>query len=241
MRRHRLLSIFSKVLCLVLLMTSGVAAEVNSSVSRLVINEDRMKGILTLVNTGDSPRVVQLWVDDNNLHAAPEDINLPLVVSPPVFRLNPGGTLDARVILTSRKDMAQDRETLYWLNIYQIPPNTKASTPGNQLVLPVRIRLKILIRPPSVPPRKADNDNSLKFSLLQTAAQQHELKVENPTKYYITLGSLSFENKSLGSRLIPPLSSVSVPVVSKLAPGKKRVTWSTIDDYGIVTDYNREL
>jgi P pilus assembly chaperone PapD len=91
MRKHRFLSVFSKPVLMMTLLLSGYAgAVVNSTQSRLVFNENSLAETLVLVNSEKAPALVQVWSDDNDPLALPESINTPLVVVPPLFKLEPG-------------------------------------------------------------------------------------------------------------------------------------------------------
>jgi chaperone protein EcpD len=47
------------------------------------------------------------------------------------------------------KSLPQDRETLYWFNVLEIPPKSKAANDENlnQLQLAFRTRIKFIFRP----------------------------------------------------------------------------------------------
>ena len=119
MRKHRFLSVFSKpVLIMTLLLSAGYAgAVVNSTQSRLVFNENSLAETLVLVNSERAPALVQVWSDDNDPLALPESINTPLVVVPPLFKLEPGESLDSAIVradhaLYRSKQEGRNRVTL---------------------------------------------------------------------------------------------------------------------------------
>jgi len=224
-----------------LIFCSGSAsAVVNSTQSRLVFNEESMAESLTVVNTVSAPALVQMWTDDNDPLSPPDRISTPLIVVPPLFKLAPAESRNLRVMLLSREGMPKDRERVYWLNIYQIPPNTQQQiAQEKKIILPVRIRLKVFIRPIGLRAPEDDIGEKLRFTLSNAATQPPVLNVSNPTPYYMTLGDLRLGNKKLKTEMIAPFSSVSIPVAG--ADNHRALSWTVIDDYGKQTPFNREL
>ncbi|SFO52012.1 P pilus assembly protein, chaperone PapD [Candidatus Pantoea varia] len=242
MRKHRLLSAFNNLLLasVLILSTDTASAVVNSTQSRLVFNEDSMAESLTLVNSIRSPALVQMWTDDNDPLSPPDRISTPLIVVPPLFKLAPAESRNLRVMLLSREGMPKDRERVYWLNIYQIPPNTQKETAQEKkVILPLRIRLKVFVRPIGLKEPEENNGEKLRFTLRQKDAQNSVLTVNNPTPYYMNLGTISLMDKNLKAEMIAPFSSTSIPATN--VGTNPALSWTVIDDYGKQTLYNREL
>lgn len=242
MRKHRFLSVFSKTcLMMTLLLSTGYAgAVVNSTQSRLVFNENSIAETLVLVNSERAPALVQVWSDDNDPLAQPDNLHTPLVVVPPLFKLEPGESRNLRVMLSSRQELTTGRERVYWLNIYQIPPNTQSDGgKGKKVVLPLRIRLKVFVRPAGL---KAPDENigeSLVFTLKENSSTSRSLLITNPTPYNMTLGELRLGGKQLTTMMIAPGASTAVPLSPASASGL--LSWSVIDDYGKQIAYTRQL
>lgn len=241
MRKHRSSSVFSKVLLAgtLLFVACQASAIVNSTQSRLVFNENSNAETLVLINSERTAALVQVWTDDNDPLAPPDRINTPLIVVPPLFKLSPGESRNLRVMLTGRQGLPTDRERVYWLNIYQIPPNTQqASTDEKKVVLPLRIRLKAFIRPFGLKAPGEDIGKSLTFTL-KNDPQEPALTIENPTPYYMSLGNISLSGKTLTPTMIDPKSSTTIPV--QQVGSTRQLSWSVIDDYGKETTYERQL
>jgi len=242
MRKHRLLSVFSNLLLAgVLSLGTGTAsAVVNSTQSRLVFNEDSMAESLTVVNSLSSPALVQMWIDDNDPLSPPDRISTPLIVVPPLFKLAPAESRNLRVMLTSREGLPKDRERVYWLNIYQIPPNTQQQTAQEKkVILPLRIRLKVLIRPFGLKEPEENIGEKLRFALNYTDKQNPVLNVNNPTPYYMSVGNIILGKKKVKAEMIAPFSSITLPAPDAL--NNRTLSWTVIDDYGKQMLYMREL
>ena len=242
MHKHRLLSAFSNLLLAgALSLCAGTAgAVVNSTQSRLVFNEDSLTESLTIVNSVSAPALVQLWTDDNDPLSPPEKISTPLIVVPPLFKLAPGESRNLRVMLLSREGLPKDRERVYWLNIYQIPPNTQLKSPNEQqVVLPLRIRLKVFVRPSGL---KAPDENigeKLRFTLNDAGPQASTLTADNPTPYYMTLGSITLGGKALKPTMVEPFSSATFQAPQ--TGSHRELNWTVIDDYGKQVPYKKQL
>ncbi|MGK3143612.1 fimbria/pilus periplasmic chaperone [Pantoea sp. C2G6] len=242
MRKHRLLSASSKLLlCGALILSSATAsAVVNSTQSRLVFNEESMAESLTVVNSVSAPALVQMWTDDNDPLSPPDHLITPLIVVPPLFKLAPAESRNVRVMLLSRDGLPKDRERVYWLNIYQIPPNTQQQTAQEKkVILPLRIRLKVFIRPIGLRAPEETIGEKLRFTLSEPGTKDAVLNVNNPTPYYMSIGNLRLGSKSLKAEMIAPFSSITVPAAGM--ENSRTLSWSVIDDYGTQTPYKREL
>ena len=242
MRKHRLLSAFNNLLLsgALILSIGSASAVVNSTQSRVVFNEDSTAESLTVVNSISSPALVQMWTDDNDPLSPPDRISTPLIVVPPLFKLAPSESRNLRVMLLSRDGLPKDRECVYWLNIYQIPPNTHQQTVNERkVILPLRIRLKVFVRPIGLKAPEEDIGEKLRFRLSNANAKKPILTVDNPTPYYMSLGNISLGDERLKAEMIAPFSSTEIS--AKNAGHSRALSWTTIDDYGKQTLYKREL
>lgn len=242
MHKHRLLLAFNNLLLAsALIMSIGNAsAVVNSTQSRIVFNEDSIAESLTVVNSVSSPALVQMWTDDNDPLSPPDRISTPIIVVPPLFKLAPAESRNLRVMLLSRSEMPKDRERVYWLNIYQIPPNTQQQTAQEKkVILPLRIRLKVFVRPVGLKAPEEEIGEKLRFTLSHADAKNPVLNINNPTPYYMTIGDIRLGEKNLKAEMIAPFSSVTIPAAS--AGNSHELSWTVIDDYGNQMPYKREL
>lgn len=130
MRSYRQWLVFSKaVLALLLLagVNSAPFAAVNVDRTRLVFAANDIAQSLTLANDSVTPMLLQVWTDAGETASSPDNSRTPLVVLPPVFKMQPDELRTLRVMLSSRRSLPEDRESLFWLNIYQIPPELSAT------------------------------------------------------------------------------------------------------------------
>ena len=92
MRSYRQWLVFSKaVLALLLLagVNSAPFAAVNVDRTRLVFAANDIAQSLTLANDSVTPMLLQVWTDAGETASSPDNSRTPLVVLPPVFKMQP--------------------------------------------------------------------------------------------------------------------------------------------------------
>lgn len=142
-------------------------------------NKDAVSMSITNNNT-QLPYLAQGWVEDEQGNK----ITSPLIVLPPVQRLEPGKRSQVKVqSLPAVKSLPQDRETVYYFNLREIPPR---SDKANSLQIALQTRIKLFYRPASIVPGLQEQSDPWQQQLTLTREGDH-YRVNNPTPYYITL------------------------------------------------------
>ncbi len=70
------------------------------------------------------PSLTQVWVDDGRVQNQPEKDAAPFIVLPPIVRIEPGKGQSWRLVFNGSR-LPQDRESLFWFNLLDIPPEPK--------------------------------------------------------------------------------------------------------------------
>lgn len=224
---------------LLILASSPAPAVVNTEVTRIIFNAEENAQSLTLANSEQGPTLVQVWADEGDPHVTPDEVQTPVVILPPLFKMQPGEIRSLRLLLSSRQSLARDRETLYWLNIYQLPPQTAEDQKNQQkVILPLRIRMKLLIRPQGVAPLAEKEGEKLTFMLQRQDSTR--LVIQNPTPWHLTLTGLSCGDYRAQTTMVPPKSSITIPLQGTGAQCKK-VSYSVINDSGYRWQYESAL
>ncbi|WP_337014328.1 fimbria/pilus periplasmic chaperone [Pantoea sp. AS142] len=233
MLSYRLSSVFSKFCVLISFVTvMPVIAAVNVSQTRVIFNEGEMAQSLALSNDANTPVVVQAWLDVGDIASAPDKLVTPVIATPPVFRMNPGEVRSLRLILTSRQSLKQGQENLFWLNIYQITPERSVKEKNlNQVVLPLRLRLKILIRPAGVGKLTEKEGGKIVFRTIG-----ERLEIHNPTQWYSSISNLHGRIKSYDNLIIPPGKSLLIEGDERFEKGGK-VEYEIVNDTGYSWHY----
>lgn len=147
-----------------------------------------------LANEGESPALIQTWIDKGDPNEAPDKIDVPFVLTPPMFRLNPKKGQTLRLIRT-QDALAQDKETLFWLNVLEVPPRAKAGEDANRLQLAFRTRIKVMFRPSGLAGQAEEAPARVRWELVRTAdGKGQSLKASNPTPYVVNLGGVALKS-----------------------------------------------
>lgn len=192
-----------------------------------------------------APRLVQAWVEPADRRTGPEDSHVPFSLSPPVFRIDAGKGHAMRLVY-SRELLPKDRETLFWLNVLEVPPRFHSSAPlddeqANQLRFAFRIRTKVFFRPDQLPGKPDDAPRQLRWSLYKTARGQG-LEVHNPSAFHVTFKEVALAlGPRADARLLRGDTGMVAPgdtlrlVVHEAAPhipADAQVHFQYINDYG---------
>ena len=149
------------------------------------------------------------------------------VITPPLFAMQGKKENTLRIIDATNKQLPQDRESLFWINVKAIPSMDKSKLSDNTLQLAIISRIKLYYRPAklALPPDQAAE----KLSFSRSGSS---LTLTNPTPYYLTVTELNAGTRVLENALVPPMGKTSV----KLPPDAgSNITYRTINDYGALT------
>ncbi|ORM67321.1 fimbrial assembly chaperone [Pantoea rwandensis] len=233
MRSCKLWLVFSSALAIASQCFSGNAlAVVNVDRTRIIFSANQTSQTLNVKNGPENPTVVQIWSDEGDLMQSPDLSKTPVFAMPPMMRLSPDEQRSIRLVLTTRQSLPEDRESLYWLNIYQIPALTQQTgSAERKIVLPLRIRLKVFVRPATLNAPKPDDAQKLRF-----VVKGNQLRVENPTRWFMSL-RLQIANKiQVNDVMVAPLTTQSITLSQPAQPNEK-VSYEVFDDNGNPVSY----
>ncbi|UWM64716.1 molecular chaperone [Enterobacter sp. CP102] len=192
---------------------------------------------IQLVNRSKTTHLVQSWIDTGNPGAAPETIKTPFSLTPPVVKMAANDGQALKLSLINGEQLPKDRESVYWLNVLDVPPVPEASKDGdNYLQVALRSRIKLLYRPENL--SELSNETIKKVSLSQ---QSGATCLKNDSPYYITITEIvswhggdikkktTEKNLLTNAAFISPFSCMQIAGSIKQA-GSYRAAW--IDDYG---------
>ena len=207
----------------------AASASIMLSGTRVILRENAREAALPMKNQGTSPYVVQAWID-----AGEGKGKAPLMVTPPLSRLDPGKENLLRVMRVGG-ELPADRESAFWLNVKEIP-----QTPNQENVLQVAIRsrLKLFYRPAGLPGSAAQARTLLKWAVSAgPRGQGAELKVGNASAFHVTLLKLTLNQgqEELDAGMVPPFGELSFPIKSLKMPQAVRINFTTLNDYGSET------
>ncbi|WP_199015254.1 fimbria/pilus periplasmic chaperone [Shimwellia pseudoproteus] len=236
MHRHKLSSGYPKraarlatALAGVLLLPASWGA-VSPETTRAIFNAGEQRIALSLANSAERPALVQLWLDNGDPLSTPQSSAVPVAVLPPVFRMLPGEIRSVQMVRGASQALPRDRESLFWLNIYQVPPmNSREQAAQHKLVVPLRVRMKLFVRPEGIAPPEDAGWQSLRFSSQKAASGESRLAVTNPTPWYITLDRISCGSLPGGDMMVAPKSTLTTAIP---VSGCRDIRYRVIDDQG---------
>lgn len=218
--------------CLAALLQPAQAA-LTVNTTRIVFDSDKRSTGVVIANPSPRPYAVQSWV---NTAKDDTDTAVPLATSPGLFTLAPG---KEQMVQISRlpNQLPEDRETLFYLNVQEIPEITPEDV--NVLNIALRTRLKLFYRPSQLKDRPADRIDELKWSVRQSSGRL-QLVVDNPTPYHYTFGRLEVSSDRTteavqAMAMAPPFDQQVYDLARIRSANGLRLTFTTINDYGVAT------
>jgi P pilus assembly chaperone PapD len=190
-----------------LILPLAVQAAVTLDRTRAVFDGASKSISLNISNDNQQqPYLAQSWLEDEQQNKM---LTGPLIITPPVQRLEPGAKGIIRVKATgSVSQLPQDRESLFYFNLREIPPE---SDQPNVLQIALQSKIKLFYRP------KALNrePGAVWQDQLVLHTETGGYRIDNPTPYYITvIGLGESEQQSLegdfDSVMLAPKSSARV-------------------------------
>nr|WP_272148371.1 fimbria/pilus periplasmic chaperone [Burkholderia cepacia] len=214
-------------------------ASVVISGTRVIYPEKEREVTVKLTNNGDRPSLVQAWVDDGIANALPDDSKVPFTLTPPLFRLDPNKGQSLRLIYT-KEPLAQDKETLYWLNVLDVPPQaTDDPDTPNLLQLAFRSRIKLFFRPAALQGVADESAEKVTWNFAPKADGGYALQAKNPTPYHVTFtrltvksGGATWSNDKGGMVKPGATEQFDVGNVPPLPAGPIEVDYTFLNDYG---------
>ncbi|MFM1340786.1 fimbria/pilus periplasmic chaperone [Yersinia enterocolitica] len=234
---------FYKTIILVLSLMAGnipTYAAMTISGTRVIFPAAQKEVNVRTNNKGTEPALVQVWVDDGNSNAKINNVTVPFIVTPPVFRVENGKGQSVRMIYNGMA-LPQDKESVFWFNMLEIPAVQKDSADKNKLELAFRTRIKIFYRPTALNSNSAEQAEKLQWELVNDSQKGQGVKVTNPSPYYFSFdsGSVTAGGKKveLKTDMLAPLST-SVFYPNSKASGISAMSYKLLNDYGAAIDGN---
>ncbi|MFP3517547.1 fimbria/pilus periplasmic chaperone [Pseudomonas sp. SIMBA_077] len=210
-------------------LNQSVYAAIGLDRTRVVFDGSKDAVSMNIVNNNtELPYLAQGWIEDEQGNK----ITSPLTVLPPVQRLEPGKRSQVKVqALPGAKLLAQDRETVYYFNLREIPPRSDKS---NTLQIALQTRIKLFYRPAAIMPSQQELSNPWQEKLTLTR-EGTQYKVNNPTPYYITLvdartGKDAKTAAGFEPIMVPPKGSLMLGPTAAALGATPYLTY--INDYG---------
>lgn len=218
--------------------TTMASASVVIAGTRVIYPAAEREVTVKLTNDGKEPALVQTWIDDGDDSTAAQKRTMPFTLTPPVFRLDPNKGQTLRVTYT-HEPLAADHESVYYLNVLEIPPRANADDKRNMLQMAFRSRIKLFFRPAGLEGDANDAPAKVTWSLDKSADGKHvAVLAKNPTPYHVNVAGVSVQvgDKKFEAApgMIDPRGQREYVLqdLRTLPAGQARITFETINDFG---------
>lgn len=229
MKKHKRRSIVFSLLASGLLLSQVAQGAIALDRTRVIFDGGQKSITLNISNNNKQlPYLAQGWLENST----GEKINSPLVVLPPMQRVEPGASSQIKIeALHAISQLPQDKESLFYFNLREIPP--KSDKP-NTLQIALQTRVKLFYRPKAIKLDKMAAPIQDKLILNKSG---DKVIVKNPTPYYVTIinatendKSATLKAKSFKPVMIEPFGEMSLGVKPSELGNRPVLTY--INDYG---------
>jgi chaperone protein PapD len=226
MKNIPLKSVAMTVTLLSVAMSPPLLAAISLDRTRVIFDGGQNSVSLSLNNENKQlPYLAQGWLEDEQGNK----VQSPLTVLPPVQRIEPGKPSQIKIqALPAAKQLPQDRETLYYFNLREIPPR---SDKANTLQIALQTRIKLFYRPRAIMPNGVEISAPWQEQLTLTRLGD-KYQVNNPTPYYITIVEVDSKKNGEGVKEFTPL------MVAPNASTKLAVSAASLGDNPVLTYVN---
>lgn len=217
--------ILSYILASFLFFISGMAnAGIIIGGTRLVYVGSQSDATINVQNKETKiPYLVQVWIDPFN---DTDKSKPPFTAIPPVSRLEARQEKTLRIIKTQGA-LPDDRESVFWLNIKNIPPSGDDAN-ANTLEIAIKTRIKLFWRPATI--KFIPESAALK---VKWTIQGNSLIVDNPTPIHISVMNVTVDGKDVPLDMVRPFDKVTLPLPAGVTG--HALTWRFINDYGAIS------
>lgn len=216
------------------LLFAGISGMADAAISIdrtrvILLGSDKSSPVNVINHSKTLPYLAQSWLENE----AGEKINSPLTALPPLQRVEKDSTVQVRIVpLLEAGKLPQDRESLFYFNLQEIPP--KSDKP-NAIQLALRLKVKLFYRPAAL----KSQANSVWQEELKLEPSHQGLKLVNPTPFFIILPEVNLGKTSLlGEKdavTLKPMSEITLPSAQLK---NQKVILKYINDYGAYQPLN---
>jgi len=229
------------ILLLVSLFSQSLYANVIINATRVIFPSDKREVSLKIENSNPYPVLVQTWVDDGDSRMTANVSKTPFTILPPIFRMESKQGQILRIVYNGEK-LPDNQESVFWVNVFEVPPKDKNPTNTNSIQLAFRTRIKLFFRPATM---KVPSSEFLAGSMscsLGGGTKKSILRCNNSSGYFISFSKLSLIKNNVkypvsieSMGMIPPFKSVETKI-NGITPGSYELLASIINDQGGMID-----
>ncbi|MEK0011119.1 fimbria/pilus periplasmic chaperone [Escherichia albertii] len=193
--------------------------------TRIIYPAENKEVMVQLMNQGNRSSLVQAWVDDGDTSLPPEKIQVPFMLTPPVAKVGANSGQQIKIRIMPNR-LPTNKESIFYLNILDIPPNSPEDEGKNALKFAMQNRIKLFYRPVGVA-----SVNKETFKKLRVNNSSNGLVIKNDSANWVTISDVKANSVKVNYEtiMIAPQESQRVDVKNHNAN-----SWqlTIIDDHG---------
>lgn len=220
--------VFAGIILSGMLFSTQALAAFTLNGTRFIYDEGQRNISFEVKNHTDNIYGGQVWIDNESL---PDDSTV-MVSSPTFFKVGGQQKQIIRILNINDSELPKDKESLFRLNVQEIPPAPGADK--SALTLAMSTQVKLIYRPSSLKEGRPGAEKHLR--IIQRNGQS---VLQNPTAYYFAV--LAIHNGQNENAPVVRLDKDVISAISTLAPGGEvplrqklqgPLTIDALDDYG---------
>ncbi|ENK3380453.1 fimbria/pilus periplasmic chaperone [Escherichia albertii] len=193
--------------------------------TRIIYPAENKEVMVQLMNQGNRSSLVQAWIDDGDTSLPPEKIQVPFMLTPPVAKVGANSGQQIKIRIMPNR-LPTNKESIFYLNILDIPPNSPEDEGKNALKFAMQNRIKLFYRPVGVA-----SVNKETFKKLRVNNSSNGLVIKNGSANWVTISDVKANSVKVNYEtiMIAPQESQRVDVKNHNAS-----SWqlTIIDDHG---------
>ncbi|WP_421527328.1 molecular chaperone [Pseudomonas brenneri] len=215
------------IACALLALAPSTHAALKIQGTRLIYFGHDREVSIGVVNQAPQKMLVQTWITSEDEAA---DGDVPFAVTEPLVQLAAGEHHRLR-ILYAGEGLPIDRESLFWLNVMEIPLMPEGP---NSVQFAIRQRLKLFYRPPRL---KGDLAEAVQ-QLVWRSDDGRTLTLSNPSAFHLSLMNLQTAGYALSDYLLlKPYESKTLSAQGTLPKGAT-LHFTEINDIGLQSHHS---
>ncbi len=119
--------------------------------TRIIYPAENKEVMVQLMNQGNRSSLLQAWIDDGDTSLPPEKIQVPFMLTPPVAKIGANSGQQVKIKIMPNK-LPTNKESIFYLNVLDIPPNSPEQEGKNALKFAMQNRIKLFYRPAGIAP-----------------------------------------------------------------------------------------
>nr|WP_243888580.1 fimbrial chaperone [Shewanella algae] len=216
----------------VVVLSSQVNAAFTLNGTRFIYDESNKNISIKVSNESNLTFGGQVWVSNFER----DDEGVYFIPSPSFFKVD-GNQKQIIRIMKVNNGLPKDRESLFWINVQEVPPMPDVEGGSSSLAIAMNIQVKLIYRPDSI--KKLRENAEQKVRIIK---EGNNILLDNPTPFFFAVSGILFDGEYVNvtscadgddkkiSRLAP-FSKVCIYGVESLTK-PKTVSIEAINDFG---------